>query len=138
MSDACQELISSIFKALTDSTELGALLGGAKIFDRVPERVDFPYVVIGRTSSTDYSTASEDGLAVIVFIHCWSQSAARQEIHAIQQHIETELTQKMPAMAANNLIHLRKQYSETQRDHARGLMHGLMRFRAVLEPQPIT
>lgn len=135
MSDACQELITSLFEALTDSSELTSLLGGVKIFDRVPDRAGFPYVVIGRTSTTDYSTASEDGVAIVLFIHCWSKSADRREIHAVQQQIDAVLTGPLPAMATHNLIHLRNQFSETQRDHVRRVMHGLTRFRAVLEPK---
>ncbi|MEP1206725.1 MAG: DUF3168 domain-containing protein [Rhizobiaceae bacterium] len=135
MSDACQELITGLFETLTGSTELTNLLGAAKIFDRVPDRVESPYVVIGRTTTTDYSTASEDGVAIVFFVHCWSQSADRGEIHAIQQLISTLLTDQPPVLATHNLIHLRNQFSEVQRDHLRGLMHGLTRFRAVVEPK---
>ena len=134
MSDACQELIAGLFEVLTTDAELQTLLGGAKVFDRVPERVAFPYVVIGRTSTTDYSTSTEDGVAIILFIHCWSQAAGREEVHAIQQRIEAVLEASPPGLAAHHLINLRNQFSEVQRDHGRGIMHGLTRYRAVLEP----
>ena len=49
MTDACQQLIESVFQALTGDPELVALLGQASIFDRLPERQKLPYVVIGRT-----------------------------------------------------------------------------------------
>ncbi len=134
MSDACQELIASLFEALSTNSELTVLLGGAKIYDRVPERVELPYIVIGRTSMSDYSTATEEAVAIVLFIHCWSQSADRREVHAIQQQIAAALTGQLPAMPGHVLVHLRNQFSETQRDHVRGTMHGLMRFRAVIEP----
>ena len=136
MKSASEDLIVAVFSALQTSDDLTNVLGGAKIFDQLPERVAYPYVVIGRTSATDWSTATEDGEAITFFIHCWSDAPGRSEISSLQHSIETVLDAGLPALADHDLIQLRRQISEIQRDYARGLVHGLMRYRAVLEPKP--
>ena len=135
MKEASEELVTALFKALNASGELEAALGGSKIFDKLPERVAYPYIVIGRTSTSDWSTATEAGSAITIFIHCWSKAANRSEISTLQRLIEDTLGDGLPAMEDHHLIQLRRQLAETQRDHARGLVHGLMRYRAVLEPK---
>jgi hypothetical protein len=135
LTDASQELIASLFAALQSNTDLTNALGGTKIFDKLPERVAYPYVVIGRTSASDWSTATEDGAAITFFIHCWSETGQRSEVATLQQLIDSAIGSDLPPMEDHTLIHLRRQITEVQRDYARGLVHGLMRYRAVLEPK---
>ena len=133
MSDPSQELIAGLFQALLNDVELAALLGAPKVFDRVPERCVFPYVVVGRTSVTDWSTATEGGTAIVVLIHTWSDTTDRAQSHGIQQRIDAILTGTLPPMANHTLVQLRNQLTETWRDHNDGHLHGVMRFRALVE-----
>lgn len=134
MSDSGQQLIGILFQALLGDAELASLTGGPKVFDRVPEKAAYPYVVVGRTSVSDWSTATEDGAAIVVLIHTWSGTSDRTQSHAIQQRIDTILTGELPPMAGYTLVQLRNQLTETWRDHTDGHLHGLMRFRALVEP----
>ena len=58
MKDPSDDLVTSLFDALQSNPELTDALGGTKIFDKLPERIAYPYVVIGRTSTADWSTAT--------------------------------------------------------------------------------
>ena len=136
MKDPSDDLVTSLFEALRSSTELTDALGGSKVFDKLPERVAYPYVVIGRTSTADWSTATEEGVAITFFIHCWSQAAKRGALSDLQQIIDTTIAAGLPPLQDHELIQIRRQISEIQRDHARDLVHGLMRYRAILEPKP--
>ena len=61
MAHPSAELQTTIVTALTSDPGILALLGGPKVFDRVPERVAFPYLTMGRTAVVDWSTGTEDG-----------------------------------------------------------------------------
>lgn len=137
MKDPSDDLVTRLFEALRSSSELSDALGGTKIFDKLPESVAYPYVVIGRTSTADWSTATEEGVAITFFIHSWSQAARRGETAELQQKIDTIISDGLPDLRDHELIQIRRQIAEIQRDYGRDLVHGLMRYRAVLEPKPI-
>jgi len=135
MTDPAIELQQAIFKALSQDTELSTSLGADKIFDRVPERVGFPYIVIGRSATSDWSTSTEGGEAIVLYIHTWSSSASRSESHTLQAHVKRILAGTLPPLTDHHLVNLRFQLAETRRDRVSEHFHGLLRFRAVTEPQ---
>lgn len=122
------------FQALSADPALTTLLGADRIFDRVPERVRPPYVVLGQSMVSDWSTATEDGEAIVFFIHVWSKSSDRDQCHAAQQEVKRVLESGL-SLPATNLVALRFQLTDTRRDRPSGYLHGVMRFRAVIEPQ---
>ncbi len=134
MSDASRDLIQAVFSALSSDPDLTAALGAAKIFDQIPERSALPYVVLGLVTTTDWSTATEDGDAVEFSLHIWSQAKGRAEVMHIQSGIEKVLKAESFSLQDHRLIQLRNQFSETRRDGATGNLHGLLRFRATVEP----
>ncbi|MEL6751340.1 MAG: DUF3168 domain-containing protein [Pseudomonadota bacterium] len=121
------------FEALDADADLTALLSNRRIFDRVPERVRPPYVVLGRSTVSDWSTATEDGEAIVFFVHTWSRGGDRAESNLVQEHVRRVLTEDV-AVEGASLIALRFQLAETRRDRPSGYLHGVMRFRAVIEP----
>ena len=92
MSDASRDLIQAVFSALSSDPDLTAALGAAKIFDQIPERSALPYVVLGRVTTTDWSTATEDGDAVEFSLHIWSQAKGRAEgdAHSVRHRESAE------------------------------------------------
>ncbi len=134
MIDAALDLRQAVYKTLVQDTDLMAALGGNRIFDRVPERVGFPYLVIGRTMASDWSTSTETGEAITLFIHSWSRSPGRNESHALQGHVKRILAAGLVPLADHHLVNLRFQLAETRRDRKSRHFHGVLRFRAVTEP----
>ena len=61
MAEAAFALQQAIFSRLTGTPALTALLGGARIYDDVPERTEFPYLTFGQSAERDWSTVSEAG-----------------------------------------------------------------------------
>lgn len=122
------------FQALAADTDLTNLIGANRVFDRVPERVRPPYVVLGQSMVSDWSTATEDGEAIVFFVHVWSKSTAREECHAVQEEVKRVLEADV-AFADADLVALRFQLADTNRDRPSGFLHGVMRFRAVIEPK---
>ena len=50
-----------------------------KIFDDMPEKESFPYVVMGEMTARDWSDKFEAGQEVYSTIHIWSQYRGRKE-----------------------------------------------------------
>ena len=68
-------LQKAFFLKLTADAALAALLGGARIYDDVPVRGEFPYVTFGQTTERDWSTGTDDGAEHVVTLHVWSRAA---------------------------------------------------------------
>lgn len=133
MTSALSALQRSIFTVLSQDNDLANVLGSAKIFDRVPERVEPPYVVLGRSMVSDWSTSTDTGEAIVFFIHVWSQANSRTECNSIQAHIKRILAANIPPLDSQTLVALRFQLAENRRDRLTEHIHGVMRFRAVIE-----
>ncbi|MEL6504153.1 MAG: DUF3168 domain-containing protein [Pseudomonadota bacterium] len=135
MSNAKTQLRTAIFKALTAHGDLLSILGGPRIYDAVPEQSALPYVVLGRTTSADWSTATETGETHTIFLHIWSDASDRDGVDAVETVIRDALAASTLPLADHHLIQLRFQLSETARNSARDQYHTVLRFRAVTEPR---
>ena len=127
------DLQKALFAALIGSDALGALLGGAKIFDHAPANVAFPYVTFGRTSIYDWSTGTESGTEQLFTLHVWSKALGKRETLDVMDVIRTGLDDAPLSLDDNHLVNLRLEYSEARYDEDLAVHHGLLRFRAVTE-----
>jgi hypothetical protein len=135
MATASLALQEAVVAALSGNAPLVALLSGERIYDAVPARAEFPYVTIAQTSERDWSTGSEDGSEHIITLHVWSRGAGRKEALDIIGAVQTALIDEPPSVAGHRLVNLRHELSEARRDPDGQTYHGLVRFRAVTEPQ---
>ena len=133
MKDAALAVYAAAYQALAADTDLNAELGGSRLFDRVPQRARPPYVVLGDARSDDWSTATEDGEAIIFFVHIWTRSGHRRDNHSLQAHVKRVLIADGLTVEDHHLVALRYQFSDTRRDRLHGYLHAVLRFRAVTE-----
>lgn len=136
MASASFALQQAVFAALTGSATLVTLLGGAKVYDDVPQRTAYPYVTIGQSIARDWSTASDEGHEHILTFHVWSDAAGRKAIHEIMAAVRAALHDEALTLAGYRLVNLRHELSEARRDSDGETYHGLTRYRAVTEPIP--
>jgi len=134
MAEAGWALQQAIYGALIADAALTSLLGGAKIFDDVPQRTDFPYLTFGRSSLRDWSTGTESGAEHVVTLHVWSREAGRREVRQIMSVLRAALHDQALVPAGHNLVNLRHEFSEARREPDGDTYHGIVRFRAVTEP----
>ena len=134
MPSATWSLQQSIFSALTANAALTTLLGGARVYDDVPQGTDFPYLTFGQSTARDWSTGSDDGDEHILTLHVWSQGRGKKQAHAIMDAVRTALHDQALALAGHRLVNLRHEFSEARRDPDGALVHGITRYRAVTEP----
>ena len=127
------ELQKAIFAALGANTALTALVG-ARIFDHAPVNVAFPYIVFGRTSVYDWSTGTESGTEQLFTVHAWSKAKGKKEVLGIMDLAGGTLHDATLALDGHSLVNLRLEFSEARYDDRNEAHHGLLRFRAVVEP----
>jgi hypothetical protein len=134
MSSSSWALQQSIFATLIANAALTSLLGGARVYDDVPQASPFPYLTFGHSLVRDWSTGSEDGSEHVVTLHVWSQGKGKKEAHEIMGAVRTALHDQALTLAGHRLINLRHELSEARRETDGDTTHGIVRYRAVTEP----
>lgn len=129
------ELQKAVFATLTASPEIATALGGpGRLYDHVPPTAPFPYVTFGQTAVYDWSTSTEKGDEHLFTLHAWSKGRGKAEVSAILDAIRARLETAPPAPAGHHLVNLTLEYSEARHDEDLNGYHGLLRYRAVTEP----
>ena len=133
MTAAALALQKAIYAALATDGGVGALIGD-RIYDGAPRNAAFPYVTIGRTSETDWSTSTEDGAEHRLTLDVWSRQSGKSECHAIAAAVRAALHDAALALDGHALVNLRCESIDTARDPDGITFHAVMRLRAVTEP----
>lgn len=133
MSNAGWLLQKALYSALLADSELIALLGGNHVYDDVPQGAPFPYVTIGESSVSDWSTGSDDGYEHILTLHVWSRAKGRKQVYDIVNCIRQVLDQSPLTVTGHHLVNMRFELSEARRESDGETYHGIVRYRAVTE-----
>lgn len=131
-------LRAAIHDALTANAALVTLLGGPKIYDEPPRNVTsaaaFPYVTLGETRVSDFSTGSEPGEEHQLTLHVWSRQGGTREAHSIAGALLQALDDAPLILTDHVLINFRFSVADVRRESDGRTYHALVRFRAVTEP----
>ncbi|UUP18918.1 DUF3168 domain-containing protein [Nitratireductor thuwali] len=131
---ASLELQKAVYAALSADPDLLQALGAAKLFDITPASVDFPYITFGRASTYDWSTGTEEGSEHLFTLNIWSKRRGRSEALELMERVRALLHDGALNLTGYALVNLRLEFSDMRFDEDLAVYHGLMRFRAVLEP----
>jgi hypothetical protein len=123
-----------IHQALASSSNLGALLGGTRIYDDPPQAASYPFITLGQSLLRDWSTGTEDGAEHLLTLHVWSRAGGKKQVHEIIEAIKGALHEKPLALLEQDLVNLRHEFSEVRPDPDGDTYHGIVRYRAVTEP----
>lgn len=134
MTSPAVDLQKAIHGLLTADAALVARLGGQKVFDANPPNAAFPYVSFGRTSIYDWSTGTESGTEQLFTIHVWSKAKGKTETLEIMETIRQLIDAAPPELDEHALVNLQLEFAEVRFDDDISVHHGLLRFRAVMEP----
>ena len=119
------ELYADIYRRLSDSEALTALIGAGRIYDYMPdESVAAPYVVIGDTNEVEGRLIADDERKVYIRLHIWSSYRGRKQAIGIERVIESALMEDENNYIFENfqLLHEDEQW-----------VHGVVVFRTYLE-----
>jgi Protein of unknown function (DUF3168) len=122
-----------ICQALADSSHLGALLGGARIYDDPPQVASYPFITLGQSLLRDWSTGTEDGAEHLLTLHVWSRAGGKKQVHDILEAIKSTLHNQPLSLVDLELVNLRHEFSEARPDPDSDTYHGIVRYRAVTE-----
>ena len=131
---ASWDLQQSVYNFLINDSVLTSKLGGQSVYDDVPQRAGFPYITFGQSQVRDWSTGSEAGKEHILTLHVWSKAGGKRETHEIIETICAALHDKALTLVDHQLVNLRCEFSEARRSADGEKFHGIVRYRAVTEP----
>jgi len=131
---ASAALRAAVHDALVSDAALGNLLGGPKVYDEPPRSAAFPYVTLGETRITDYSTGGEAGAEHQLTLHAWSRQGGHKEAHVIAGALLQALDDAPLTLAGHTLVNFRFAVADVRREADGRTYHALVRFRAVTEP----
>ena len=133
-------LQAGIYARLTGYSALTTALGGAKIYDHVPQNTTFPYVMIGDDTAIEDDTKSHEGWEVTMTLHAWDYAAAgRKSVKAILGHLYDALHRQEASVTVTGfqMVLLNVEFIETFQESATEgasdrYYHGVMRVRAII------
>ncbi len=134
MVHAIEAVRAAVFTRLSDDSMLCDLLGGPRVYDHVPERTGYPYVSLGTITTRDWSTQLSHGHEHLVTLHAWSMARGPSQVHTLLARIDELLDGADLTLADHQLVNLTLVFWTAMRDPDTGAYHGLVRLRAVTEP----
>ena len=117
---------------LNADPDLSALLG-TRIYDRVPDRAAYPYVVQGAVETLPLD--GEGAVQHLLTLEVWSRAPGRREALLILHALTRALDGAAPALDGHRLVSLRAISSAALPDEGGGLYCAAAIFRAVTEPK---
>ncbi len=128
-----ETLRQSINQALKASSDLTALLGGVRIYDRPPEPAGFPFITLGQSPLRDWSAGSEEGSEQRLTVHVWSPFGGKKHMQDVIKAVRTSLND-WPLASGRERILLSHEFSEARLDPEDDSFHGIVRYRATSAP----
>lgn len=135
MPSAAWDLQQSVFAALSGDAALTNILGADRIYDAVPQPPCFPYIVVDQTQIRDWSTTGGAGSEHTLLLHVWSRYEGKREVCEIAEAVRVVLDGAALHLSKHRLVALTHQYSDLKHDEDGETLHGIVRFRAVTEPE---
>ncbi len=134
MSTASWPLQQALYAAISTDPGVLALLGSPRIYDDVPQSAPFPYITLGQSTVRDWSSVVDDGEEHILTLHVWSRASGRKETHEVMGALREALHDRPLTLSGHRLVNLRHEFSDARRDSDGETYHGVVRYRAVTEP----
>ena len=132
-------LTAALYQRLRQSIPLKIALGGAHIYDQIPQNAVFPYLVLGDDTLTPRDTRDGVGWEATFTLHYWDRALGRKLIKTLMGHGWDTLHGQEEAIAIPGFALLllrceseRTWHARTRHGHADDDYHGIQRFRALI------
>lgn len=129
--DAADQLQRQHIAALHADVTLSGFIGN-KVFDYVPRKTDYPYVVYHITGSDQWDTTTDNGEEHAVYVHVFDDKEGSKRARQIMQRVY-ELLHDVTTypLTDHNLVNCRRVNRTMEREGQ--LYHGIGLFRAITE-----
>lgn len=129
------ELQAAIVTKLKANAALQALTGNAdRVHQVVPKDPPFPYVTIGESQSVPDFAACIDGAELFVTLHVYSRASGYEEAKRIMAALDDALDDIDLTLVDNRCLEIRNDGSRVFKDSDNVTSHGVITFRALVEP----
>jgi hypothetical protein len=102
-----------------------------RIYDDVPQKTDYPYIVIGEGDSVDFDSDTFTGSEATLIIHTWSRYSGRLETKAIQTAIYNALHRYPLILTDGLVIDNFIEYADSALEPDGETRHGVQRLRII-------
>lgn len=106
----------------------------SRVYDRPPDNVVFPYLTIGDIQTISDGADCLDATEVYVTLHVWSRLVGQVETRQIAAACRTALHEWLPALAGYRCVEHVHQDTRTLDDPDGITSHGVLTFRALIDP----
>jgi hypothetical protein len=127
-------LIAAIRVAAMAHSDVQALIG-ARFYDDPPPDVIFPYVTLGRAESRSADASAVEAVEHAVTLHVWSRHGGRAEALDVIAALRAALHNAPLSVAGRRLVLVLVQFTDVFRSGDGRTTHGVVRLRAVTEPE---
>jgi hypothetical protein len=134
MSAAAWDLQQAVHATLSADSAILSLLGGARVYDDVPQGAAFPYLSLTAFTVRDWATGTEPGAEILFTVSAWSRRAGHKEAHLIADAVRSALHDAPITLTDYHLVNLRHEASDSRRERDGDTYRVAARFRAILEP----
>ena len=129
--DSAEQLMKAHIAALRGDATLQGFIG-QKVYDYIPRRTDYPYVVYHITDSDEWDTTTDNGDEHAVYVHVWDDKEGSKRARQIMQRCYELLHDATSySLTDHNLVNCRRVSRTMTREGQ--LYHGIGLFRAVTE-----
>ena len=108
---------------------------GDRFYDDPPPDVVFPYVTIGRVETRPRDSSEREALEHATTLHVWSRHGGRGEALDVIAALRGCLHNVALNVADRRLVLLFAQFTDVFRSGDGRTTHGVLRLRAVTEPE---
>lgn len=131
--------VEALHKAIRDrlvADESVVEIIGARVFDRVPADVEFPYANFGEFQRLDDSADCIDGSEIYVTFHAWSRAYGSVEAKRLAATIVAALGTgaALDLSPSHRLVEFATDSDRILEDPDGVTMHAVLTFRALTEP----
>lgn len=129
--DASEQLMKAHIAALRADATIQSFCG-QRVYDYIPRKNDYPYIVYHITDSDEWDTTTDNGEEHAVYLHVWDDKEGSKRARQIMQRIY-ELLHDVTSysLTDHNLVNCRRVSRTIEREGQ--LYHGIGLFRAVTE-----
>ncbi len=129
-------LVSAIRAAAAGDINVQALLGDpARVYDDPPPDALFPYVTLGRVESRPAEASAGEAMEHAVTLHAWSRYGGRAEALDVLGALRGALHNAALSVEGRRLVLLFAQFADVFRSGDARTTHGVLRLRAITEPE---
>ena len=123
----------AVYQKLTGDSALMQQVTG--IHDRPPQGSEFPYVTIGESTASDWSTKTTTGTTQVIALHIWSREGGRQQAADIMERLYLLLHQGNLDVDGHALTSIQFVSSALVLEQDGWTYHGTMKFKALLQAE---